>query len=267
MKNYDIDTLLTDAADVGHRMWHIGAAEGAAGNLSIFVRELGGVPGWSQAQRQIELPIHVPALEGGWLIISGSGKRIRDIATRPKEVICLLQIIDGGRNAALHAPEGLRPTTELNSHLATHDDHVARRGLEYHALLHAQPLRLTYLSHIERYCETTALTRQLLRWQPETIIEFPEGLAVIRFQPPASSEQAEATAQALQRYRAVVWARHGIVTRADASIGKAGDLVEYAEAAARYEYLNLSAGEPASGLSSAELQQMCERLGIEQRVF
>ena len=50
----------------------------------------------------------------------------------------------------------------------------------------------------------------------------------------ALQEQAQVTAAALQTYRAVVWQKHGIVARAT-QIGKATDLVEYAEAAAHFE--------------------------------
>jgi rhamnulose-1-phosphate aldolase len=74
------------------------------------------------------------------------------------------------------------------------------------------------------------------------------------------------TAEAMRTYRAVVWQRHGIVTRAP-SIAKAADLVEYAEAAAQYEYLNLVAGEPSQGLSDEEIRRIAARYGVDQKVF
>ena len=154
---------------------------------------------------------------------------------------------------------------------ARHADYAmsprGRRGLAYHAVVHAQPLRLTYLSHIERYQEHTFFNRRLLRWQPETIIELPEGIGMLPFQMPGSPEQQEVTTAALATHRAVVWARHGIVTRADSGIGKAGDLVEYVEAAAQYEYLNLAAGEPSNGLLDDQVRLICERMGIQQSFF
>jgi rhamnulose-1-phosphate aldolase len=39
-------------------------------------------------------------------------------------------------------------TSEFNSHLAVHDDQVARSGSNCQALIHAQPPHLVYLSHI-----------------------------------------------------------------------------------------------------------------------
>jgi hypothetical protein len=39
---------------------------------------------------------------------------------------------------------------------------------------------LVYLSHIPAYCEEGVLNRRLLRWQPETLVQLPEGLAALR---------------------------------------------------------------------------------------
>ncbi len=259
--------ILEDMADVGQRMWQIGASEGAAGNMSVFMRDLDELDPRFPRGDVFDLPVVAPALADGWLAVSRSGRRIRDIGRAPEQSLCLLEIDGEGARATLYGAAGGRPTSELNSHLAVHDDHVGRRELGYHALLHAQPLRLTFLSHVDAYADTLALNRRLLRWQPETIIEFPEGIGVLPFEMHGSPEQMAATAAGLRAHRAVIWRRHGIVTRADASIGKAGDLVEYAEAAARYEYLNLQSGSPSTGLSDEELRMIARRLGIDQRFF
>ncbi len=267
MTTATLDEIAAEIGDVGQRLWQIGAAEGAAGNVSVFVHELAGRHDRFIPRGLFALPIAARALAGGWLIVTGSGQRLRDIAARPDATLCLLQIQTDGLQAMLYTGKPLRPTSELNSHLAIHSDHVARRNLGHHAVVHAQPLRLSYLSHIPRYLEPTVLSQRLLRWQAETIMEFPEGIGALPFEVPGSLEQATMTAEALRHQRAVVWARHGIVTRADSSVGKAGDLVEYAEAAAQYEYLNLQAGEPTSGLAPDEIRLIAARLGIEQHIF
>lgn len=259
--------IIDDMGDVGQRMWQMSAAEGAAGNISVFVRALDQLDARLADRGAYDLPVEAPALAGGWVIVSAAGRRVRDIARAPAAVLCLLQIHDGGAQATLHAAPKLRPTSELNSHIAIHNDHVGRRELAYHAVVHAQPLRLTFLSHIERYGETPAFNRRLLRWQPETIVEFPEGIGVLPLKVPGSLDQTAVTVEGMRRHRAVVWRHHGIVTRADSSVGKAGDLVEYAEAAARYEYLNLQAGEPSGGLSDDDMRLICTGLGVTQSYF
>jgi rhamnulose-1-phosphate aldolase len=64
-----------------------------------------------------------------------------------------------------------------------------------------------------------------------------------------------------------VWSKHGIVTRSDESVRRAGDLVEYAETAAHFEYLNLQLGRPTEGLSDEEMRSICRANGISQKYF
>ncbi len=267
MNSSTLDMLLTQIGDVGLRMSQIDAAEGAAGNISIYVAEELQPGGRFEERGEIELPATVPHLASGWVVVTGATRRLRDAATSPETTICLLRILAGGRRAMLYGAQGVRPTSELNTHLAVHEDHVARRGVQLHGVVHAQPIHLTYLSHLPRYQETRAFNRRLLRWQPEMIVEFPEGIGMLPFQVPGSPDQMGVSAPALAKYRGVVWGRHGVVTRSDHGAGEAGDLVEYAETAARYEYLSLAAGEPEGGMSDEEMRLICERLGIEQEYF
>ena len=51
------------------------------------------------------------------------------------------------------------------------------------------------------------------------------------------------------------------------SIKRAQDLVEYAETAAKYEYINLSTGELGEGLSAAEIRAICETFNVQQSIF
>ncbi|MBC6453957.1 MAG: class II aldolase/adducin family protein [Hormoscilla sp. SP5CHS1] len=260
--------IIWEMSNVGQRMSQINATEGAAGNFSVFVRELPDIDSRWRDRGEISLPLPAAALSGGWVIITGTGRREREIAHHPELVICLLHINSDGETASLYAADAeIAPTSELNSHLGVHNDHVTRRSLDHHALIHAQPVHLTYLSHIDRYADTVALNRRLLRWQTETIINFPEGIGVIPFYVPTSPEQAKNTTEGLRNHRAIIWSKHGILTRHDSSLRSAGDLLEYAEVAAQYECLNLRAGEPTLGFSEEQLRQICSYFGINQPFF
>jgi rhamnulose-1-phosphate aldolase len=65
----------------------------------------------------------------------------------------------------------------------------------------------------------------------------------------------------------VVWSQHGVMARADDSIFQALDLVEYAETAAHYEYLNLTAGTRSEGLTPEHIRAVAESWNIRQKVF
>jgi len=264
---YSFAGLVAEMGDVGQQLTALEACEGAAGNISIFVRQLDVLDAGFNRETTLQLPIGCPALAGGWLVVTGSGRRLRDIHSHPGATLCVLKINPDGTQARLFSAGEVRPTSELNSHLAIHNDQVKTRPLSYHAIVHAQPRTITYLSHIPRYLDTRALNRRLLRWEPESILTFPEGIGMIPFQIPGSDALMAATVECLRKHRAVIWQRHGMVTRSDLSVSKAGDMLEYAEAAAEFEIMNLQLGEPSQGLSDEELRRICAAANIQQEYF
>ncbi len=260
--------LVDSFGRVGQQLTALGAAEGAAGNLSVFVRSFEGVVDerfrlWDV----VDLPIAVPELADGWLLVTASGSRLRDVAGMPEKTMCLLNILKGGSEAARYAVQDLRPSSEWNSHLAVHQQRVHVTSSHFHAVVHAQPRYTAYLSHLNAYGDTARWNCALLRWQPEMVLAFPEGMGFLPYATPGSREQMVQTAEGLGRYRAVIWARHGVVTRSECGLETAADLVEYLEVAAQMEYMNLLAGQAASGLSRAELAQICEQYGVRASIL
>jgi len=57
------------------------------------------------------------------------------------------------------------------------------------------------------------------------------------------------------------------MARSDISVKRAADRVEYAETAAKYEYLNLCINEMGEGLSQAEIIAICKKFDIQQSIF
>lgn len=264
----DLMTVLEDIGDAGEQVSAIGAAEGAAGNISVFTRELSGLNGSPfLCQQEISLPVDAAALAGGYVIISGTGKRIRDLKRKPHQTICVIQIQDNGQTGYLYTAGNVVPTSEFNSHLAIHADQVARNSFPYHAVLHGQSLYLTFLSHLPEYQDTIAVNKRLLRWEPETILVFPEGVGMLDFAPPGSPEQMIQTVAGLQSYKLVIWAKHGSVSRSEISAVKAADYLEYIETAAHYEFLNRQIGAPIAGLTDAEIRWIAKNFSLTQNLF
>ena len=266
----ELDDLLEMMGEAGHHLAEIEASEGAAGNISVCMR-------WSIEPRtrfpvmtEIDLPQPVPELAGATFLVSGSGRRLRELIGEPTASIACIAVNDGGKSGKLYTSYQRRferVTSEFNSHLAVHYDQMCASGTNFHAVIHAQPLHLTYLSHIPRYQDEQYLNTHLLRWQPETIINLPEGIGFIPFRIPGSPELMAANVRSLRSHRVVIWAKHGVMARSDVSVKRAADRVEYAETAAKYEYLNLSAGEIGEGLSADELHEICRTFDVEQTIF
>ena len=266
----ELDDLLRMIGEAGYHLASIEASEGAAGNISVCLRWPIEVRNLFPVQSEFSLPQPVPELAGATFIVSGSGRRLRELKDEPPAHLACLVVNQGGTTAKLYTSYHRRferVTSEFNSHLAVHYDQMLATGSNFHALIHAQPMHLTYLSHIPRYQDAKYLNTHLLRWQPETIINLPEGIGFIPFEVPGSVQLMAGNIAALRKHRIVIWAKHGVMARSDISVKRAADLVEYAETAAKYEYLNLGIGEIGEGLSVAEIRALCSAINIKQEIF
>jgi rhamnulose-1-phosphate aldolase len=266
----ELDDLLEMMGEAGKHLAEIEASEGAAGNISVCLR-------WQVELRtrfpvidEIELPQPVPELAGAAFLVTGSGRRLREIMDEPTASIACILVDEGGKTGKLYTSYQRRferVTSEFNSHLAVHYDQICTTQTNFHAVIHAQPVHLTYLSHIPRYQDEQYLNTHLLRWQPETIVNLPEGIGFIPFRIPSSQELMTGNVASLRQHRIVIWAKHGVMARSDVSVKRAADRVEYAETAAKYEYLNLCAGEIGEGLSADEIRQICQTFSVQQTIF
>jgi rhamnulose-1-phosphate aldolase len=262
----DLDELLASIGEAGLRLAAINASEGGAGNISLYI-------GWTLEVRRrfplaepFNLPQPAPALSGGLIIVTGSGRRLRDIHAHPDANLGVVAIDADGATARLYtSPRRLfqRVTSEFNSHLAVHQDQVARTGTNFQALIHAQPPHLTYLSHIPAYRDQAYCNRRLLRWEPETIVNLPTGIGVLPYCLPGSPAMMEANIAGLRQHNVVLWSKHGVMARSDLSVTRAADRVEYAETAALYETMDLASGGRGEGLTEAELREIVQAFGVQ----
>ena len=251
----------------GRRLAAIDATEGGAGNISVCI-------GWPMEVRrqfpmaeEIELPLPAPNLPGHTVLVTGSGRRLRDLDRLPLESIGAVVVHDDGVHGTLYTANVRQfevLTSEWNSHLAVHDDTVARTGTNFHAVVHAQPPHLVYLSHRPEYRDEELFSRRLIRWQPETIVQLPAGIGILPFMLPSSVELSEATVESLREHRITVWSKHGVMARSDISVTRAGDRIEYAEAGGRCEGVVLRAGGGGEGLANVGGRRMVEVGGVER---
>jgi rhamnulose-1-phosphate aldolase len=266
-----IDEMMRLIGEAGTRLVEIEASEGAAGNISVYLDWPLEIEKFFPITETFPLPLAVPELSGKTLLVTGSGRRLREIGRDPEANLCVLRVDASGKSATKFTSQRClfeQPTSELNSHLAVHRSMIAKSNPHFHAVIHAQPLYLTYLSHIHRYQDTTYLNQHILRWQPETIVQLPKGVAFLPFLLPGSQELMAATVKQMgEGFRVVLWAKHGVMARSDASVKRAADRVEYAETGARYEYLNMTNHDLADGLSNDELRRIAAKFKLDQPYF
>ncbi|WP_345803402.1 class II aldolase/adducin family protein [Microbacterium sp. AZCO] len=261
-----IEELLVQMGAAGRRVCEIDASEAGAGNISVCVDELPGVRNVFPLSERIELPLPAPSLAGRTLLVTGSGRRLRQIADDPAAAVgAVIVEADGIHAELLTSPRRAfeRLTSEFNSHLGVHDDQIGRRNLPFHAVVHAQPPHLTYLSHIPAYRSDRAMNTAILRWEPESIVALSQGIGVLDFMVPGSQTLMDANVARLRDFEIVLWSKHGTMSRSDISVLRAVDRVEYAETGAKYEYMNLLAGGSGQGLTPAEIRSVADAFGIQ----
>ena len=266
----DLDELLTMIGEAGHRMSEIDATEGAAGNISVYA-------GWGIEPRRkfpvvetISLPEPVPHLAQKGFLVTGSGRRLREIIQDPTLHLGYIVVNDGGTTAQhFSSPQRryARLTSELNSHLAIHQDAITRASTNFHVVLHVQPPYLTYLSHVPAYRDELYLNRHVLRWEPESIVQLPEGIGHIHINVPGSMAQSAATLESLRQHRISIWGKHGVIACSDLSVKRASDLIEYAETGAKYEYMNLTVQNQGERLTFEEIHAICAAFHVIQSIF
>ena len=266
----DLDQLLKSIGEAGKRVSDLGACEGASGNISICCRWQMNLKNHFPLVEEIDLPQSVPSLAGAILLVTGSGRRLREIIDNPCANLGCVVINPGGETAKLHtSPLHLftKLTSEFNSHLAVHANQALNSADNFHALIHAQPPHLTYLTHVRQYQDEVKLNKRLFRWQPETIMMLPEGLGYVPFISPGSKKLSTKTVASLEKHRIVVWGKHGVMVSSHHSMKQAVDYIEYVETAARYETINLLLGEIAEGLSDDDIRQICHTFQLDTLFF
>ncbi len=268
-RQIEIDALVRGIGRAGSRLRELNAAEGGAGNISVAIRDRIDVAGRFPNSEPMNLPAPVPALAGATVLTTGSGCRLRDLLEEPDATLGALVIgPDGASGTFWSAPERtyLRPTSELSSHLSVHARWLPASDTGMHAFVHAHPPYLTFLGHQAEYAEDAWRNARMMRWEPETVIFLPEGIGFAGFEVPGTLELMAATERALEKHQIVMWAKHGAVARAT-SLALAVDRIEYAETAARDEYMRFASGADIAGLTDEEIRHICAFYRIDQSIL
>ena len=124
----ELDDLLEMMGEAGQHLAEIEASEGAAGNISICLRWPIELRTRFPMVNEIELPQTVPELAGATFLVSGSGRRLREIIDEPTANIACIVVNDDGITGKMYTSYHRRfdnVTSEFNSHLAVHYDAFA----------------------------------------------------------------------------------------------------------------------------------------------
>ncbi len=199
--------MATDGWDQG---WH----ERNGGNLSYRMKEeevaeIKAEFDYSNEWRPIG--VSVPGLAGEYFMVTGSGRYFRNAQLDPEDNICIIEISQKADEYRIvwGLRTGGRPTSELPTHLMNHEVKKEATGGKNRVIYHCHATNLIALTFVLPLDNIT-FTKELWKTMPECAVVFPDGVGVVEWMVPGSTEVAVASAELMKTYDTIVWAHHGL---------------------------------------------------------
>ncbi len=193
--------------------WQQGWHERNGGNLSYrmkpeeveMVREELNPGDWK------EIGTAVPDLKGEYFLVTGSGKYFRNVAIKPEDSFCIIELDERGENYRIcwGLVNGGRPTSELPSHLMNHEVKKRVSGGKHRVIYHAHPANTIALTFVLPLTDE-AFTRELWEMATECPVVFPSGIGVVPWMVPGGRQIAVETSKLMEQYDVAIWAHHGM---------------------------------------------------------
>ncbi len=192
--------------------WKQGWHERNGGNLSYRVKpeEVESVKeNFTEGEWQ-PIGTEVPFLAGEYFLVTGSGKYFRNVAIKPEDSICMIELDKDGAYYRIvwGLINGGRPTSELPSHLMNLE---VKKKLDekYRVVYHAHPTNIIVLTFVLPL-EDKVFTRELWEMATECPVVFPDGIGVVPWMVPGGRDIAVATSELMKKYDLAIWAHHGM---------------------------------------------------------
>lgn len=245
--------VLREMANVAEYLWHKGWAERNAGNMSVIVTSKIKPKHLSAKQQHVELEAAYPGLNGQYLLISGSGTRMRELARKARKNTCLIQIDVDGKGFVVfnRGDESLMPTSELPTHLSIHEKLILD-GRSEQALLHTHVNELIALTQISDFTNEASINKLLWGMHPETLLFIPDGAGFVPYTLPGTSEIAQKTLTALNNHRVIIWEKHGCLAVGE-NLYEAFDQIDILAKSASIFFTCRNAGYLPEGMSGEQL--------------
>lgn len=246
---------LEDVEEAAGYLWKKGWAERNGGNISLdLTGELDEIP--LPATWEEDTPKACPSLSGRILYITGTGKRMRDVAGSPLDHGVLMRIGEAGKSlfVTVASQAEIHPTSELPTHLAIHE-FLREHKSECRCVVHTHPTELIAMTHLPEFADEDRLNRTLWSMIPETAIFVPDGAGVVPYALPGSQELAEKTIDKLRSHSVVLWEKHGCLA-VGRTANEAFDLIDTLNKSAQIYFVCRNSGVEPQGLSDEQVKEL-----------
>ena len=211
--------IITDApfvktmCETTANMYRLGWDERNGGNISYLLdeKEVGEYIDLKASPiRSINTGFSLPALDGKYFIVTGTGKYFKNVEKDPETNLGIVKLTDNGTIAQLlwGFKDGGRFTSEFPSHMMCHAQRL-EIDPENRVVMHCHPTNTLAMNYVHELDEKK-FTHTLWEMCTECIVVFPEGVGILPWMLCGTNEIGEATAEKMKEFRTVIWSMHGV---------------------------------------------------------
>ncbi|MBQ1969046.1 MAG: rhamnulose-1-phosphate aldolase [Flavobacteriales bacterium] len=263
-ENEALNIEISKIAEVAGYLWQRGWAEYNGGNISVRVSE-------ALSEEEIKTPAIGPRVElpavmshlcGEVFYVTGTGKRMRYVASSPWDNGSLIRISDDGSYYEIIYKNPIRPTSELPSHLSMHN-YLRSIGRDSRVVLHTHPTDLIALTHSAHWLDSENITHMLWSMIPECRIIVPRGVGIVPYRVPGTMELAASTIEQLTTHDVVFWEKHGILATG-ADVVDCFDVIDTLSKSAQIYLTARTAGFVPEGMTCEQLDELVPAFHLEK---
>ena len=259
-QNASIKEIILEVAEVAKYLWQRGWAERNAGNISVNISHLIT----ENINKLDDFPFfklnnNYAELSGKYFFVSGTGRRMRDLARKPLDNALLIKLNDKGNGYWIisikkNSVTNFQPTSELPTHLGIHQL-IIKRGTNEKVVMHTHANELVALTQIKEFCNEEKLNKLLWGMHPETMVFVPQGVGFVPYVTPGTEDIAVETLKVLEKHKVALWEKHGVFSIGE-SVFDTFDTIDILAKSAKIFFLTKSAGYNPEGLSDEELEAL-----------
>jgi rhamnulose-1-phosphate aldolase len=262
--NEPVEHIISDIAELGKYLWQKGWAERNAGNISVNINEYLTDTLKVELTRDqgasLALDKSYPGIAGYFFLVTGTGKRMRDLAVDPEHNALMIRVNYDGKGYHILSLSGIEtnihPTSELFAHLAIHEQLIVT-GAKERSVVHTHPNELISITQIREFCDEKALNQLLWGMHPETMVIVPDGVGFLPYMLPGSQEIADATLKKFENHKVVIWEKHGCFA-IGRDVFEAFDLIDTLAKSAQIYFQCKAAGHEPEGLTDERIAELKE---------
>ncbi|WP_106768618.1 rhamnulose-1-phosphate aldolase [Paenibacillus faecalis] len=254
--------FVREICEITYHMWSMGWDERNGGNISCLLdkEEVAAYVDIEHVERTLPLSFPVPELRDKYFIVTGSGKYFKNIISDPKANLGIVRVNETGDQ--LDVLWGLRddavPTSELPSHFMSHIERL-KVDPNHRVVMHTHATNVIAMTFVHELDEKK-FTKTLWQMCTECLVVFPDGVSILPWLVPGTSEIGRQTADKMKDHRVVIWPHHGIFGTG-ASLDDAFGLIETVEKAAQIYMLASHQGIKQT-ITDQQLLDLAQAFGV-----